>query len=92
MLSVEMNERLNRVGAGTPMGELMRRYWHPIEAVPELNRTSPTKAVRLLGEDLTLYQDRSGTYGFIDDRCPHRRMNMEYSITEEHGLRCATRR
>jgi 5,5'-dehydrodivanillate O-demethylase len=89
MLSVEMNERLTRVGAGTPMGELMRRYWHPIAAVPELNRTSPTKAVRLLGEDLTLYQDRSGTYGLIDDRCPHRRMNMEYGITEEHGLWCA---
>jgi 5,5'-dehydrodivanillate O-demethylase len=71
------------------MGELMRRYCHPIAAVPELNRQSPTKAVRLLGEDLTLYQDHSGTYGLIDDRCPHRRMNMEYGITEEHGLRCA---
>jgi 5,5'-dehydrodivanillate O-demethylase len=88
MLSVAMNERLIQVGPGTPMGELMRRYWHPIAAVPELNRKSPTKPVRLHGENLTLYQDRSGDYGLIDDRCPHRRMNMEYGIVEEHGLRC----
>jgi len=51
MLSVAMNERLTQVGPGTPMGELMRRYWHPIAAVPELTRKNPTKPVRLLGED-----------------------------------------
>ena len=88
MLSEQMNERLTQVGAGTPGGELLRRYWHPIAAVPELSRKSPTKPIRLMGEDLTLYQDRSGAYGLIDDRCPHRRMNMEYGIVEEHGLRC----
>ena len=30
MLSAEKNERLTRVGPGTPMGELLRRYWWPI--------------------------------------------------------------
>ena len=29
MLSQEDNETLVRVGAGTPMGELMRLYWIP---------------------------------------------------------------
>ncbi len=29
MLSKEDNERVTRVGPGTPMGELMRRYWVP---------------------------------------------------------------
>ncbi|MXY59085.1 MAG: aromatic ring-hydroxylating dioxygenase subunit alpha, partial [Chloroflexi bacterium] len=51
MLTAEQNDRLTRVGAGTPMGELMRRYWHPIAAVAMMNDRS-TKPIRLLGEDL----------------------------------------
>ncbi|MDA1036034.1 MAG: aromatic ring-hydroxylating dioxygenase subunit alpha, partial [Chloroflexi bacterium] len=62
MLSVEANEKLVRVGKGTPMGELMRRYWHPVAAVVELDER-PTKSIRILGEDLVVYKDRSGTYG-----------------------------
>ena len=30
MLSDEQNRRLMQVGAGTPMGDLLRRYWMPI--------------------------------------------------------------
>ena len=87
MLSVAENDRLSRVGKGTPMGELMRRYWHPISASAELLER-PTKSVRLLGEDLVLYKDRSGTMGLIDATCPHRRVDLSYGIPEEHGLRC----
>ena len=87
MLSASDNALLTQVGPGTPGGELMRRYWHPIAAVGELE-DRPTKAVRLLGEDLVLYKDRSGTYGLISKECPHRRMDMAYGIPEEHGLRC----
>ena len=47
MLSIQENEKLARVGAGTPMGELMRRYWHPIAAEAELD-DKHTKPVRLL--------------------------------------------
>ena len=65
MLSVKANEELTQVGAGTPMGELMRRYWHPIAGAAELD-DRPTKAVRLLGEDLVLYKDKSGTLGLIE--------------------------
>ena len=36
MLSDEQNRTLTQVGAGTPMGELLRRYWMPIAAVAEL--------------------------------------------------------
>ncbi|MDA1174601.1 MAG: aromatic ring-hydroxylating dioxygenase subunit alpha [Chloroflexi bacterium] len=87
MLSVERNHELTAVGKGTPMGELMRRYWHPVAATAELDER-PTKSVRLLGEDLVLYKDRSGTLGLIDALCPHRRVDMSYGIPEEHGLRC----
>ncbi len=87
MLSTAENERLTRVGPGTPMGELMRRYWQPVAVTSELN-TRPTRPVRILGEDLVLYRDRSGTLGLIDRFCPHRRVDLSYGIPEEHGLRC----
>jgi 5,5'-dehydrodivanillate O-demethylase len=87
MLSTQENEALTQVGPGTPMGELMRRYWHPIAATGELDER-PTKQVRLLGEDLVLYKDRSGTYGLLDRVCAHRRVDLSYGIPEEHGLRC----
>jgi len=87
MLTQEVNDRYTLVGPGTPTGELMRRYWHPIAAVSQLNDIS-TKKIRLLGEDLVLYKDRSGTFGLIEPHCAHRRMNLIYGIPEEHGLRC----
>jgi 5,5'-dehydrodivanillate O-demethylase oxygenase subunit len=87
MLSVEENELLIRVGPGTPMGELMRRYWHPIAAAGELAK-KPTKEVTVLGEELVLYKDRSGTLGLIGRRCPHRRVSLVYGVPEPDGLRC----
>ena len=89
MLSAAQNERLTRVGPGTPMGTLMRRYWQPIAPVEELG-TNPRRAmkVRLLGEDLVLFRDRSGRLGLVDRACSHRRMNLAYGIVEEDGIRC----
>ena len=49
MLTAEQNDRYSRVGPGTPMGKVMRRYWHPITASAELNEENPTKEIRLLG-------------------------------------------
>jgi len=88
MLNAEENERLTRVGAGTPMGDLMRRYWHPIATSNELVGTKHTKAVTILGEKLVLYKDRSGTLGLIQEKCPHRRVNLAWGIPEIDGLRC----
>ncbi len=87
MLTQKMNERLTQVGPGTPMGTLMRRYWFPVAALSEL-KANPTKAVRLLGEDLVLYRDRSGTLGLIEASCAHRRVHLLYGIPEDNGLRC----
>lgn len=51
MLDQERNQILTHIGRGTPMGELMRRYWHhALAAVSELEDT-PVKPVRLMGED-----------------------------------------
>ena len=89
MLSQEANDRITRVGPGTPMGELMRRYWHPIAASADLNEEAPTKEVRLLGEDMVLYRDAKGHLGCIEPSCAHRKANLSYGIPEENGIRCA---
>jgi 5,5'-dehydrodivanillate O-demethylase oxygenase subunit len=88
VLDDETNRRLTRVGAGTPMGELLRRYWQPIAAVSEFDNT-PTRRLRLLGEDLVVYKDQSGTFGLVDAHCPHRRADMSYATVEPCGLRCS---
>jgi 5,5'-dehydrodivanillate O-demethylase oxygenase subunit len=83
----EMNERLTQVGPGTPMGKLLRHYWWPIAGSAEL-LDNPVKPIRLLGEHLTLYKDRQGRLGLLAERCGHRRLNLEYGIPEQDGLRC----
>lgn len=87
MLSKEINERLTRVGPDTPMGEVLRRYWHPVAGIDELERF-PTKPLRLLGEDLVLYRDKSGNYGLLQRHCAHRRADLSQGIVEQNGIRC----
>ena len=87
MLTAEMNQRMTSVMPGTPGGELLRRYWHPVAAVVELKEKA-TKKVRILGEDLALYRDGSGTYGLLAENCPHRRVSLVYGVPEEEGIRC----
>ena len=87
MLTEEKNRLLTQVGPGTPMGNLLRRYWMPIAGVSEFDSRS-TKPMRLMGEDLVLYKDLSGTFGLVDRRCAHRRADLAYGMVEQHGLRC----
>jgi len=88
LLTAEKNELLTRVGPGTPMGELLRRYWQPIGGASELD-TNPIKPLRLLGEDLVVYRDLNGRYGLVDRHCPHRRADLSYGWVEEAGIRCS---
>jgi len=87
MITAAMNDRLTQVGPGTPCGELMRRYWIPIAPYAQLLE-NPVRRVRILGEDLTLYRDRSNGLGLIGDRCLHRRVDLKFGIPDERGLRC----
>jgi 5,5'-dehydrodivanillate O-demethylase len=89
MLTQAMNDRLTRVGPGTPMGDLMRRYWQPIAGSSQLNEENPTKEVRLLGEDLVLFRSTVGVLGLIEPSCPHRKANLSYGVPEPEGIRCA---
>src|SRR5581483_11488312 len=89
MLTVEENELLCRVGPGTPMGELFRRYWLPALTTVEIPEPDcPPVRVRLLGEDLVAFRDSEGRVGLIAEKCAHRRASLFYGRNEEGGLRC----
>lgn len=88
MLSREENELLTRVGAGTPCGELLRRYWMPICPMAELTAARPKKRVRVLGEDLVAFRDGAGRYGLLAEQCCHRHASLAYGFVEDDGLRC----
>ncbi len=88
MRNRDKSKTLSEVGAGSPIGELLRRYWMPIAAVAELEE-KPIRPVRVLGEDLVLYRDKSGTYGLLDRRCPHRQFDLAYGMIEDCGIRCS---
>ena len=77
---------LTEVGRGTPMGELLRRYWHPVGLVADASETP--KPVRVLGEDLVLFRDKTGRPGLVWARCCHRGTTLYYGKVEERGIRC----
>ncbi len=85
-LSFEENEMLTRAGPGTPAGEMLRRYWHPIAFSRELK--GRPKRRTLLGEDLVLFRDEQGRLGLLALRCSHRGTSLEYGHLEDGGLRC----
>src|SRR5215831_12086841 len=89
MLSKHDNELITRVGPGTPMGELMRRYWLPALLSEELPEPDcPPMRLRLLGEDLVAFRTTSGRPAVLDTYCPHRNANLFWGRNEEEGLRC----
>ena len=89
MLSQKDNETLTRVGPGTSMGELMRRYWVPAAFSQQIAKPDcPPIRVKLLGENLVLFRDTHGRIGLIDEHCPHRTASMFFGRNEQAGLRC----
>jgi phthalate 4,5-dioxygenase oxygenase subunit len=89
MLSRDDNELLTRVGPGTPMGNLLRRFWFPILLADELPAPDcdPVR-VRVLGEYLVAWRDTSGVLGLLDARCPHRGADLSQGMSHEGGLYC----
>ena len=80
------NSEITEVGPGTPCGEFMRRYWHPVEVSERLGER-PIE-VRVLGEDLILFRDSSRRPGLITPRCVHRGAPMAFAKVEKRGIRC----
>jgi len=89
MLTREENELITRIGAGTPMGDTMRRYWIPALLSRELpGPDCPPVRVKLLGEDLIAFRDTEGRVGLLGEFCPHRGASLFFGRNEECGLRC----
>jgi len=89
MFSREENEFLTRVGPGTPMGELMRRYWIPALLSEEISAPDcPPVRVSLLGEELVAFRDTKGKIGLLNEHCSHRGTSLFFGRNEECGLRC----
>lgn len=88
MLTKEQNERLTKVGPGTPCGELLRRYWQPLCPVGELTAEKPKKRLRIMGEDLIVVRTAEGGYACIEEFCKHRRASLYYGFVEDDGIRC----
>jgi 5,5'-dehydrodivanillate O-demethylase len=92
--SAAENETLTRVGAGTPAGELLRRYWHPVAAAGELTEEKPIKAVKLLGEKLVVFRlplkptESQPRYGLVAEQCAHRLASLAYGRVDDEGIRC----
>ncbi len=89
MLTQEENDLLTRIGPGTPAGQVLRMYWHPISLERDVDDEHPTKFVRILGEDLVIFRDKSGRTGLLADHCSHRGASLLYGRVEERGIACA---
>jgi phenylpropionate dioxygenase-like ring-hydroxylating dioxygenase large terminal subunit len=81
-----VDEDLASVGPGTPGGELLRRYWHPVALSEEA--TNVPRSIRVLGEDLILFRDGTGNPGLVTPRCVHRGTTLLYGKVEDVGIRC----
>jgi 5,5'-dehydrodivanillate O-demethylase len=88
MLTADENDLLTRVGPGTRMGALFRRYWHPVAGTSEMEDRWTLK-IQILGENLVLFKDRAGRFGLIGESCPHRAVSLACGIPTEDGIRCA---
>ena len=88
------NEMLTRVGRGTPAGELLRRYWHPVSISGDLTEEKRTKRATLLGEKLVVFRlplkegETEPTYGLVAEQCQHRMASLFYGRVEADGIRC----
>ena len=82
----EEDSYLMHVGPGTPAGEYLRRFWHPV-AFSEGLKDLPVK-VKVMGEELVVFRDKSGRVGLLELHCNHRGTSLEYGKIEDHGIRC----
>jgi phthalate 4,5-dioxygenase oxygenase subunit len=88
MLTQAENELITRVGKGTPMGELMRRFWFPIFKSERLLPSGRPQRVRLLGENYVLFRAADGRVGLFAEACPHRGASLVLGHVDDCGIRC----
>ena len=88
MLDTVQNQTLTMTGPGTPLGDVFRRYWHPVALSNEVTPGGKPKQLRIMGEDLVLFRDDDGRPGLLGLRCSHRLTSLAYGRVEDGGIRC----
>jgi len=71
VLTREQNERLTKVGPGTPCGNLLRRYWHAVGPAGELLGAQRKQRIRILGEDLVVHRKDDGSFAALVEPRPY---------------------
>src|SRR5579875_3195404 len=87
-MKADEHELLSHTAAGTPLGELLRRYWTPAVLSRELEAEGAPVRVRLLGENLVAFRTRRGAVGLLAENCAHRGASLYFAKNMEGGLRC----
>jgi phenylpropionate dioxygenase-like ring-hydroxylating dioxygenase large terminal subunit len=82
----EDDKELTRVGPGTPAGNYLRRFWHPVAYTQQL--TELPLAIKIMCEELVLFRSHSGRIGLLELHCSHRGTSLEFGLIEESGIRC----
>jgi phenylpropionate dioxygenase-like ring-hydroxylating dioxygenase large terminal subunit len=89
MLKAEHNQLVTQTGPGTPMGQMLRRYWIPIMLAEELPEDEcPPVRVKILSERLLAWRDTKGRLALTDEFCAHRGVSLWFGRNEQNGLRC----
>ena len=89
LLTAERNEMLTRVGAGTPMGELLRRYWQPHCWRKSTSRSIRSSRYALWARTWCSTAISMDAMASSNRHCPHRRADLAYGWVEETGIRCS---
>lgn len=82
----EHDSELTETGPGTPTGEYLRRFWHPVCMSLEL--TDTPRFLKIMGEELVAFRDGSGQIGLLHAHCCHRGASLEYGAIQEKGIKC----
>lgn len=78
--------QLTHVLPGTPGGDYLRRFWHPVALAAEVCELP--RLIRIFGEDLVLFRDGRGAFGLLHRHCTHRGASLDFGVCEPRGLRC----
>ena len=77
---------ISHTDSGTPGGEYMRRYWHPVALSCEV--TNIPLEIKILGEELVIFRTTEDKIGLVHKHCTHRRASLVFGKSEKNGIRC----
>ena len=80
----EADPELTQTGPNTPMGEYLRRFWQPVCLAQEL--TEVPKAIRIMGENLIAFRDRSDARSFGVATCGLTTGNQSFFLSDGASL------